>query len=297
MFHWIELFRLSNAPTVASNVLAGVAIGLLARLGDTPTPWVESAALIAGVLLIYSAGMVLNDVFDVRVDAQERPARPIPSGRVRRGTARVVGLAMLTAGTALLAWLGHDTLPWAVLLAATVLLYDTLHRQIPASWLLLGLCRGVVIVIAARATSQGAEWGMVLWVAGGLFAYVACFSAAARDEMRGLQELARFAAGTVCALALFPLGLLMFDLPEPRTTNALIGGGILLVAAVPAAFMASRLALSGRNGVPAAVGGWIGVIPLLDAAVCMLAGQLWLGIACVGLWGLAGAMRTRVAAS
>jgi hypothetical protein len=49
--------------------------------------------------------------------------------------------------------------------------------------------------------------------------------------------------------------------------------------------------------VPVAVGIWIGAIPFIDAAPCFLLGRPFLGLACLGLWGVAGALRPRVAAS
>jgi hypothetical protein len=52
-----------------------------------------------------------------------------------------------------------------------------------------------------------------------------------------------------------------------------------------------------RFAVPAAVGSWIGAIPLVDAATCFLLGRPLLGLLCLGLWGMAGALRPRFAAS
>src|SRR5262245_63491269 len=53
-----------------------------------------SSDLAAGSLF-YSGGMALNDAFDAEIDARERPERPIPSGRVSRGTVLALGFGML----------------------------------------------------------------------------------------------------------------------------------------------------------------------------------------------------------
>ena len=103
---WLELMRLSNAPTVVSNVLVGAAAGALVHAGPAPLPVTALVQVLVGALLAYWAGMILNDAFDARVDATERPFRPIPSGRVPVARARAVGLAMLAVGTALLAFAG-----------------------------------------------------------------------------------------------------------------------------------------------------------------------------------------------
>ncbi len=297
MFSWIEIMRLSNAPTVASNVLAGIAVGMLFRLSGMATPWDTALMLIAGTLLVYVAGMVLNDACDADTDSSERPGRPIPSGRVSRGGALLVGLVFLAAGTALLAWVGQGTMVYALVLGASVLVYDTLHRVVPMSWLLLALCRALVVVIAARAISPGTEWPLLAWVAGSLFAYVGALSIAARDEVRGLRQVSRAAARLVPLLTLLPVGVFFFDIPRDHTTAGVIAVGVLLLVAMPAAVIATRQAVRGRGGVPHAVGGWIGTIPLMDAAVCFILGRPWLGLTCVGLWGLSGAMRTRIHAS
>ena len=39
-------------------------------------------------------GMITNDLFDIQVDTQERPGRPLPSGRVRMSAAWSLALGM-----------------------------------------------------------------------------------------------------------------------------------------------------------------------------------------------------------
>ena len=68
------LSRVSNLPTIWSNVLAGTVVS-----GAGP----ERRSLIvvaSGVSLLYTAGMLLNDAFDMKWDAEHRPDRPLPAG-------------------------------------------------------------------------------------------------------------------------------------------------------------------------------------------------------------------------
>lgn len=297
MRSWLELMRLSNAPTILTNVLAGISIGLLERLGGAQPDLRTTGLLLGGASAVYAAGMVLNDACDARTDAAERPSRPVPSGRVSRGTAAVVGLLLLAGGTGLLCLASSAVVPWAILLAASVLLYDVVHLQLPGAWLLLGLCRGLVILIAARATSPGAAWPIIGWVGGGLFVYVVMFSIAARDEMRGLRGAARAATFAVPVAVLAPAGLLLFDLPRAEPWSQWAGYGVLALLALPVATVGTLRAAQGKAGIGAAIGGWIGAIALMDAAVCFFADRPWLGLACIGLWGAAGAMRPRIAAT
>ena len=53
----------------------------------------------------------------------------------------------------------------------------------------------------------------------------------------------------------------------------------------------------GKSAVPAGVSIWIGAIPAIDAATCFLIGRPLLGLLCIGLWGMSGALRPRYAGS
>ncbi|HVR20889.1 MAG TPA: UbiA family prenyltransferase, partial [Polyangiaceae bacterium] len=85
----LDLARISNLPTVWSNVLAGAVLGT--------TEVRASSVVVVGVAasLLYSGGMFLNDAFDAGVDARERPERPIPSGRIGKATVLALGFGML----------------------------------------------------------------------------------------------------------------------------------------------------------------------------------------------------------
>ena len=293
---WLELMRIGNAPTVVSNVLAGMAIGLHSRLSGIPVPWGTGLLLIAGAAMVYVSGMVLNDAFDARIDARERPGRPIPSGRVGALRAQVAGVAMLCVGTALLAVSGTDTLWWALLLAGCVLLYNALHAWLPGAFAIMAACRAMVPVIAALAISPGAEASLLWWVAGGLGAYVLALGIAARDEMRGLARLAQVTAWSLPIAACAPLGMWFAEGVAPDGALATTAGVAAVAVAVTSVVGGIRSASRG-GGVPAAVGTWLGAIPAIDAATCFLLGRPLLGFLCIGMWGLSGALRPRYAAS
>ena len=72
----LRLGRVSNLPTVWTNTLAAL---LLA--GGTVADG-RTVPLLLAMSLAYVGGMYLNDAFDARIDAIERPERPIPSGAI-----------------------------------------------------------------------------------------------------------------------------------------------------------------------------------------------------------------------
>ncbi|MEU3895025.1 UbiA family prenyltransferase, partial [Streptomyces sp. NPDC029519] len=81
---WAELLRLPALFTVPGDALAGAAAA-----GARPGP--RTLLAIGSSLCLYEAGMALNDWADRAEDAVERPHRPLPSGRIRPGTASGCG--------------------------------------------------------------------------------------------------------------------------------------------------------------------------------------------------------------
>ncbi len=152
MSWWVALAlgRVSNLPTVWTNMLTGVVLAG----GQVLDP--RAVALLVALSLFYVGGMYLNDAFDASVDAVERPERPIPAGRIGRRTVFALGFAMLALGILVLLWLGFGfeagTGPGPAVagaaLAAAIVFYDWHHKGNVLSPVVMGLCRVLVYVTA-----------------------------------------------------------------------------------------------------------------------------------------------------
>lgn len=173
----LSLGRVSNLPTVWSNVLTGTVLAA----GAIHAP---SLALIAlAMSFAYVGGMYLNDAFDREIDARERPERPIPSGRVGATTVFTIGFALLGASIATVAAV---TLAWPALVsaaatAAVIVLYDAWHKGNPLSPFIMGLCRVGVYTTAALVVAPTLS-GPVLAGAGALLAYLIGLTYTAKQE-------------------------------------------------------------------------------------------------------------------
>jgi 4-hydroxybenzoate polyprenyltransferase len=77
---WLRLLRLPNLLTVPGDVLAGF---LLAPAAAGGAGSIRCLLAIPAGLLLYAAGLVLNDLFDYAEDLRDRPDRPLPSQRSR----------------------------------------------------------------------------------------------------------------------------------------------------------------------------------------------------------------------
>lgn len=314
---WLELARLSNAPTVASNALVGAAIatvwsthhGSIAQ----PQPW-EILTLVISMVAMYAAGMMLNDWFDLDIDRRERPSRALPSGRIAPSSALNAAIALMGGGVILACLVQSTALPWVLLLAAAIISYDMLHARAWIGVPLMALCRALAIAVPALALtpSDAAPWKLLLWFAPPLALYVALVSIIARREV-GSGGSQRWMGALLLLPALAPLGALTSGLLPPLTEGRILGlgfvGGALVSWIIRAQLFATplpptwvQLLLPGRlkpGGVriPRAIMAWIGAIALVDAMSLILLGEPGLAVVAVGLFFLATVSHIRIAGS
>ena len=179
------LGRVSNAPTIWSNCLAGWWLG-------GGGPWFQLILLCCFVTLLYVGGMYLNDAFDANFDRQHRRARPIPSGAISEKEVWQWGFFFLAAGAAGLVWAGMTTAILVLALTACILLYNATHKFVEIAPVLMGACRLLVYLVAASIASPGTAGsaggggmtGYPLWGGLALAAYVMGLSFLARKETR-----------------------------------------------------------------------------------------------------------------
>src|SRR5690606_34205690 len=131
---YLRLARPANLPTAAGDVLAGVAIsGILTGISlntdwNTSKMW-DISLLVFSSVFLYAAGVVLNDVFDHKLDKTERPERPIPSGLVSVRSAAVFGGVLMNLGVLFSFLVGSVTGMVALALGLFILLYDALGKH------------------------------------------------------------------------------------------------------------------------------------------------------------------------
>ncbi len=270
---WLRLGRVSNLPTVWTNVLAAASLA-----GGLPAG--AAAEVVAAMSLFYVGGMFLNDACDRAIDARERPSRPIPSGRVAARTVFAAGFALLGLGLALMARQGPGALAAAAGLAALIVAYDVHHKGFSLSPVVMGGCRAALYVAAAAAAGN-ATATPVLAGALAVFAHVVGLTYAARQE--SLDRIG----------ALWPLAILALG-PVTALVLAVTAGPAGLAAGLLACLLLAAIDLSAirllrdpaRPGrVPAAVTRLIAAISLVDAALVAPVSP-GLALACLAGFGL-----------
>lgn len=173
---YLELCRISNLPSIWSNVLCAF------MLAGNPFSWRHYLPPALSLSCFYLAGMCLNDICDAAYDRENRPRRPIPSGRVSGREALTVTVILFSAGFGLLLRTPHRQALYAALLLLIVIVwYDFRHKQNPFSVFLMALCRFLVFTVTALAV-RGQVATMVLIAGIVQFAYTVSISLVARHE-------------------------------------------------------------------------------------------------------------------
>ncbi len=225
LLDYLRLFRLPNVFTVIADVSMGF-LFVHAQLAPVPI----FVCLLAASCLLYTAGMVLNDVYDAEIDAIQRPERPIPAGHISRRRAQILGFGFLLTGVAA-GWLagyvqplGH-AMAWrsgaiATALAVCVVLYDAVLKDTLLGPVLMGSCRLLNVLLGMSLGAPLAEGWSLLgfggphWlVAAGIGVYVAGITWFSRQEAEVSSRLRLTLALLTMMAGMGLLGLLHRSLP------------------------------------------------------------------------------------
>ena len=188
------LARISNLPTVWSNCIAG---WLLAGGGDIG----KILNLCFGVSCLYIGGMYMNDACDVGFDKIYRPERPIPSGKIKERTVWLISFTLLALGVVSVSHISKGTAFISELLLGVIVLYNTVHKHISFSPVIVGICRLLLYPLGATVGSGFLE-GYVLWGGIVLALYVIGFSYIAKYE-----DIAGYFLNSSIVLIFVPIGL------------------------------------------------------------------------------------------
>ena len=115
---YIEILRPGNV------IMEVIAIVLVAIVGHT-----ISIPIILAMLAVFfeiSAGNVINDYFDYKIDLINKPHRPIPSGRISPKNGRNYAYVLFVMGTIcgfLISYLNKDWTAFIIVLISDVILY------------------------------------------------------------------------------------------------------------------------------------------------------------------------------
>jgi 4-hydroxybenzoate polyprenyltransferase len=264
----LRIARISNSPTVVSNVLAGAVLA-------TALDWsVEIVCVAIAMVLFYTAGMYLNDILDYEIDRQQRSERPLPSGAIARSEAVVVTVILFVAGFSLLLTAGMRPFLAGIVLMGAIALYDAWHKGNAIGPLIMGSTRVLVYVIAFLTFSSDISWRLVIWSAVMLL-YIAGLTSIAKTEHG--PSLTRYWP----VAALFPAVIVAVG-DEPSVWTFAVSA--IFVAWV--IYCLSFVYVPTKRSIGGAIGRLIAGVSILDALVLASRNANWgvvIAFLCFGL--------------
>lgn len=260
----LALARVSNVPTVLSNVLVGAALA-----GSVWDPRV--VPVMAAAAMFYTAGMYLNDVCDYALDRLERPDRPLVQDIVSRRAAAGIAALLFALGSALLLSVSRAAFLSGLVLAGCIVLYDLWHKGNPVAPLLMACNRGLVYVVAFVALGAQ-QAGPLVWVVAMALAYVTGLTAIARFETKP-GVLQRWP--TLCLL--LPVVYFAWQLPPGWNLGLLLFFG---------AWIGWSIALVRQRQPARGITQLIAGIAFLDALVLVMLEQRQAALVALALFGL-----------
>jgi len=213
---WVALLRIDR-PVGYWLLLWPTMWGLLAASGGKPEP-LHLLIFVSGVLLMRSAGCVINDFADRRLDPEvERTrGRPIAAGNIAAGAALIGFIVMMLIALGLVLMLDWFVVQLAVIGAVLATAYPFMKRFIhmPQAWLGMSFGWGAVMAWAAvhgTITDSPVPWlifaANILWS----IAYDTAYALGDREDDRkmGMKSAALwFGDYAVALIILFAVGVL-----------------------------------------------------------------------------------------
>ncbi|MEH2167474.1 MAG: UbiA-like protein EboC [Nostoc sp.] len=278
---YLELMRPANIVTAWADILVGFAASgsgiIFTKLINGEATFailIPLAWLLLATTGLYGGGIVFNDVFDAELDAKERPNRAIPSGRVSRQNATLLGSILFVIGIIAAFQVSLLSAAIAIFIALSCLLYNSLAKHHPFFGPLnMGLCRGSNLLLGVSAVPEiiGERWYLALIPV----LYIAAITAISQGEVHGGKKITGVVALLLIAIVL--TAVLALGLLEEYTAIAALPFAILLaIRILPNFIKAVRepIAENIRNAVK------IGVLSLivLDATVASGFAGLYYGL-------------------
>lgn len=269
--------RPANLPTAAADIFAGLAMaGILKNTHgfiffDGNDFWNISLLVLASVFL-YAGGVVLNDVFDAKLDAVERPERPIPKGVVSLRSAALFGTVLLSLGVSSAFLVNKLSGIIALGLAFSIVLYDAISKQYSILGPLnMGVCRSLNLLMGMSVFGTLTHW----WYIGIPLVYIFAITLISRGEVHGNNKKNIVFAGILYAVVILSVIGLMdhYSALNLYSMVFLLVFGILIVTPLIRAYRSN----TPKNIKKAVIAGVLSLI-VLDASMAVGFSEWWYGV-------------------
>jgi 4-hydroxybenzoate polyprenyltransferase len=178
---YLLLIRLPNVFTTPSNILAGYFAAVTVAEANS----MELVPLMISSGLLYMAGIVLNDYFDIEIDKKERPSRPLPSGTISKRHALATAIVALLIANAMALMVGLVSLAVSLALTIAIIAYDYRLKHGILGPFAMGITRFINIILGASPALLyvGAiSYTIIGTAAASMFLYVVAITILSKKE-------------------------------------------------------------------------------------------------------------------
>lgn len=193
MKYYLQLMRPANLVTAIADIMAGLSIAKFVFSTDTLS--IQTILLLSlSTVGLYGGGVVFNDVFDAELDAIERPERAIPSGKVSKQNATLLGSILLVLGIFCAFLVSFESMIIALIVAVLALVYDKVGKHHAfLGPINMGLCRGGNLLLGMSVmVSSLQDWW---WIGIIPVLYIAAITMISRGEVHGGSKSILYFAG------------------------------------------------------------------------------------------------------
>ncbi len=225
----LDYLRLLRLPTVFT-AMADIVLGFLLTR-ESLQPLLYFGMLLLASSCLYLSGMIFNDVFDWQIDLQQRPTRPIPSGRISVSSAVWLGLLLVLAGLGAANIVGPNSLTVAGVLVLAIFAYNGFFKKTSMGPVAMGGCRFLNVMLGASGLANLASiWQLPqIYVATGLGIYITGVTLFARHEAKCSNHSHLLSAAGVINLGLAILITSIIHWPDGDQVLVLLLLGIIIL--------------------------------------------------------------------
>lgn len=295
---WAHLIRLPNVFTIIADITAAYLF-----TASAIDPIGRFTLILSSGICLYWAGMILNDVFDVEIDTQQRAKRPIPAGWVSKRDASRVGWGLLLFGVVFAFLSGflpsEDLSPTilpgivSILLALMIVAYNGPLKAGIFAPLAMGSCRflsfllGASPCLALAVTDSKRLGGLIpsetVAIAIGFGIYIMGVTTMARKEAVGGSRQQLIIGSLITTLGAFCLAVApraTQGIPSPKIDTENVFPVLIGMIVLPVLLRAIRAI---QDPIPQRIqitikAGVLTIIPLSAAFTTLGAGPIWGGI-------------------
>ncbi len=179
------LFELMRYKNCAMAGLAGV-IGAIIAYGTVSGDLLWMPLIFITIFLITGAGNAINDYFDAGIDAINRPERPIPSGRLKKGSVYKISIALFACGIIVAFFIGSTRIPFLIAIINSLLLFlyaFSLKRKVFVGNLSVAYLTGSTFLFGGAAYGlKGIDATLVLF-------FLSMLATLAREIVKTIEDI------------------------------------------------------------------------------------------------------------